>query len=76
MPRGTSAWAMEPHFLAQRLGRDLDALTGARMLMETSADPDLTAAMLRLIVERGKAASERARALLAEIPASDRGGGE
>ncbi|MEC3996768.1 hypothetical protein VSR01_25970 [Actinacidiphila sp. DG2A-62] len=62
---------VEAHILAQRLGRDLDALTGARLLMETVGDREVTATMLRLVIRHGQTAAMRARALLAELSGED-----
>ncbi|SFF54068.1 hypothetical protein SAMN05216251_11830 [Actinacidiphila alni] len=49
-----------------RLARDLDALTGAGMLLEVAShDAQFTPVMLRLIVRHGEFAAQRARRLLA-----------
>lgn len=50
---------------AEQLGRDLDALTGARLVLETVSDADTRAAMLRLVVQLAPQAAERARVMLA-----------
>jgi hypothetical protein len=60
-----------------RLGRDLDALTGAGILLEVAGhDAQFVPVMLRLIVRHGEFAAQRARLLLATEygPAGDRGG--
>lgn len=57
-----------------RLGRDLDALTGAGLLLEVSAhDAEFTPVMLRLVVRHAEFAAQRARLLLADVPPSSAG---
>ncbi|WP_328464002.1 hypothetical protein [Streptomyces sp. NBC_00448] len=55
----------DQYVAAEQLGRDLDALTGARLVLETVSDADTRAAMLRLVAQLAPQAAERARVMLA-----------
>ncbi|MBD0736152.1 hypothetical protein [Streptomyces sp. CBMA29] len=62
----------EVHAELARLGRDLDALTGAGLLLEVAGhDRDFVPVMLRLIVRHATFAAGRARFLLASEYAPD-----
>jgi hypothetical protein len=47
-----------------RLGRDLEVLTGAAILLDVRPDQDTSAAMLRVVDRHGGAAARRARLVL------------